>query len=90
LFLIYKTHFHLVVGQTINNEQNDCTKLYNYLKGNSKNFNEDFIHKYFYLKSERLEDEGKDISVLFGKYCCFEGGSILDCDEDWYITRFEK
>jgi len=33
LFIIYETSFYLVIGQAI--EKNDCTKLFNYLKGDS-------------------------------------------------------
>jgi len=36
LFLIYETSFYLVMGQTINEEKNDCTKLYNFLYGDNK------------------------------------------------------
>jgi len=35
LFLIFKTSSYLVFGQTINKEKNDCTKLYNFLNGDS-------------------------------------------------------
>jgi len=38
LFLIYKTSIYLVLGQTINNRINDCTKLYNFIKGNSEKY----------------------------------------------------
>jgi len=38
LFFIYETAFYIymVKGQTINNEKSDCVKIYNYLKGDSK------------------------------------------------------
>jgi len=35
LYLIYEISFNLVIGQAINNEKNDCTKLYNFLRGDS-------------------------------------------------------
>lgn len=38
LFLIYELSFNLVIGQTVNNEKSDCTKLYNFLKGNSEDY----------------------------------------------------
>jgi len=42
LLLIYETSFYFVVGQTVNNEEmNDCSKLHNFLYGNSKNNTDD-------------------------------------------------
>jgi len=38
LFFICKTSFYMVIGQTVNGEINDCTKLYNYLYGDSKEY----------------------------------------------------
>jgi len=35
LFLIYETCFSLVTGKTNNQEKNDCTKLYNFINGDS-------------------------------------------------------
>jgi len=35
-FLIYETSFYLVRAQMNNEEKNDCTKLYNYINGDSK------------------------------------------------------
>jgi len=37
LYLIYET-FYLVKGQVINEEKNDCTKLYNYIRGDNKTY----------------------------------------------------
>jgi len=36
LLLIYEASFYLVIGQTINNEKNDCTKLYNFARKDNK------------------------------------------------------
>jgi len=39
LFLIFKTFFYLVNGQTMNGkEKSDCTKLYNFLNGDTKDY----------------------------------------------------
>jgi len=38
LYLIYQSTFYLVIGQTVNNEKSDCTKLYNVINGDSKNY----------------------------------------------------
>jgi len=38
LFSVYETFYHLVIGQTINNEKSDCTKLYNFFKGDSNDY----------------------------------------------------
>jgi len=39
LFLIFKSFFYLVIGQTMNGkEKNDCTKLYNFLNGDTKDY----------------------------------------------------
>jgi len=38
LFLIYELSFYLVRGQRINNEKGDCTKLFNFLNGDSKDY----------------------------------------------------
>jgi len=38
LFSIYQTSFNLVKGQATDNRKSDCTKLYNYLYGDSKNY----------------------------------------------------
>jgi len=38
LFLIYETFFYLTIGQTINKEKSDCTILYNYINGDSKDY----------------------------------------------------
>jgi len=38
LFLIYETTFYLVLGQSINEEKTDCTKLLNYLNGDSEDY----------------------------------------------------
>jgi len=35
LFLIYETSIYLVKGQTISKGKNDCTKLYNFIFGDS-------------------------------------------------------
>ena len=35
LFLIYETSFYLVTGKT-SEEKNDCTKLYNLVRGDNK------------------------------------------------------
>jgi len=40
LFLIYETSFYLVKGQTIVQEKNDCTKLYNYLLETDQYYND--------------------------------------------------
>jgi len=37
-FLIFETSFHLVIGQVINKEKSDCTILYNFLHGDSKDY----------------------------------------------------
>jgi len=37
LFLIYETSFYLVSGQT-NDNRSDCTKLYNFLKGDDVDY----------------------------------------------------
>jgi len=37
LFLIYET-FYLVKGQIINEEKNDCTKFYNYIRGDKETY----------------------------------------------------
>jgi len=33
LLLVYETFFCLVSGQSCNEDKNDCTKLYNFLRG---------------------------------------------------------
>jgi len=38
LFLIYATSFYLVGGQTTNEGKSDCTVLYNFLNGDSKDY----------------------------------------------------
>jgi len=38
LFLIYETSFYLVRGQTTNKVKSDCTLLYNFLKGDTKDY----------------------------------------------------
>jgi len=38
LLLIYETSFYMVKGQTIDNEKTDCTKLYNFLNGDSGDY----------------------------------------------------
>jgi len=41
LFLIYETSFYMVIGQMINEEKSDCTKLYNFLNGDSQDYSLD-------------------------------------------------
>jgi len=41
LILIYETSFYLAIEQAI--KKSDCTKLYNYLKGYSINYNNDYF-----------------------------------------------
>jgi len=38
LLLIFDTSFYLVIGQAVNNEKSDCTKLYNFLKGDTNDY----------------------------------------------------
>jgi len=38
LFLIYGTSFYLVTGQLIDDERSDCTKLMNFINGDSKDY----------------------------------------------------
>jgi len=38
LFLTYETFFCMVLGQAINNEKTDCTKLMNFIEGNSNDY----------------------------------------------------
>jgi len=38
LFIIYKLSYYLVIGQIIEKEKSDCTKLYNFLNGDSKDY----------------------------------------------------
>ena len=38
LFLIYGAFFYLVAGQTVNEEKSDCTKLYNFMNGDNKDY----------------------------------------------------
>jgi len=92
LFLFYETLFYLVIGQTVIEEKNDCTKLYDFLKVYSPNFDDQFILKYFKLDSHVLNVNVKkeNIYELFGKRCCSEFGLILDCDEEDNIIYFEN
>jgi len=47
LFLIYETFFYFVIGQTINNEiKSDCTKLYNFLNKDSKDYYRNCCNEY--------------------------------------------
>jgi len=41
LFLIYETTFYLVTGQFVNGEKNDCTKFYNFIRGDDKVYSND-------------------------------------------------
>jgi len=41
LFLIYEITFSLVTGQAINGEKNDCTKFYNFIRGDDKVYSND-------------------------------------------------
>jgi len=41
LFLIYETSFYLVKGQTSNEGKSDCTLLFNFLNGDSKDYSND-------------------------------------------------
>jgi len=45
LFLIYKLSFYLVIGQAIDKEKSDCTKLYNFLNGDSKDYSNSCCNK---------------------------------------------
>jgi len=38
LFLLYENSFYIVTGQTINEEKNDCTKFYNFINGDSLDY----------------------------------------------------
>jgi len=38
LFVIYEISFYLVRGQTTDKEKSDCTLLYNFLKGDTKDY----------------------------------------------------
>jgi len=38
LLFIYESSYYLVIAQTINKEKSDCTKLYNFLIGDSKDY----------------------------------------------------
>jgi len=41
LYLIFESFFYLVIGQKIKNEKSDCTKLYNFLNGDTKDYGND-------------------------------------------------
>jgi len=55
LFLIYEAFFYLAIGQTINNDKTDCTKLYNYINGNFENYSNNCCGKEYV---EKCDDEG--------------------------------
>jgi len=38
LFLLFEISIYLVTCETVNNEKSDCTKLYNFLKGDSNDY----------------------------------------------------
>jgi len=38
LYIIIETFFYLVTGQIINEEKNDCTKYYNFIRGDEKDY----------------------------------------------------
>jgi len=38
LFLIYGISFYSVIGQTNNKEESDCTKFYNFIYGDTKDY----------------------------------------------------
>jgi len=63
LFSIYEISFNLVVGQTTNVGKSDCTVLFNYIRGDNKDYASD---------------------------CCLNGNNIIACDNEGYITYFNK
>jgi len=48
LLLIYEAFF--VKGQTINDEKNDCTKYYNFMLGNNKDYSADDCCREYAIK----------------------------------------
>jgi len=62
LFLIYETSFYLVMGQTISEERNDCTKFYNFINGG------------FEYYDNEICCSGSDF--FFGIDCDYEGNFI--------------
>jgi len=46
LFLIYETSFYLAKGQTTNGEINDCTILYNFVRGDNKVYKDECCSEY--------------------------------------------
>jgi len=85
LFLIFETYlFYLAIGETVDKEQNDCTKIYNFLNQASDNQNYQNCSNNKIFNDQLVFDEQDNLIYYYHK------NKNLDLNSFPYFSKIER